>query len=376
LSKTNYFRNFSYIAVGKVVATGLQALFYLIFAALLDPEQYGQMSYLIALAGTFSVISRFGFTHTVSVYQAKNDVTISNQVNVLAIITTTAGALVLLFINPIVAILSLSISMILMNQYNLLGLKKYKTHMLTDIVKSIVLIFLTLGLFFVLDIPGILLGLAISNFIGCFHFFKKLNFNVQGFNRIRKNFKVLLHNFGVDASTNLTKVADKLVIVPLLGFASTGIYQFNLQILFALEVLPIIIHGFLLSEESSGRNLRKFKFLLITVSGMGVVVAILLLPIFVNELFPKYSEGIFALQIIVIALMPLSISAMLSARLQAMESTMVGYAAVGRIGSLLVLLAVLGNFYGLVGLSVAVLLSTIIQASFLAVIVLKSKKII
>jgi len=373
LSKTNSYRNFSYIAIARIVAAGLQALFYLIFAALLDPEQYGQMSYLIAIAGSFSVISRFGFPHTVLVYQAKDDAKTANQVNVLAILTTTVGALILLLINPIAAILSLSISFILMNQYNLLGLKKYKTHMLTDIVKSIILIILPLGLFFVLDIPGVLLGIAISNFLCCFHFFKKLSFKLQGFNHIRKNFKVLLHNFGVDSSTNLPRVADKLLIVPLLGFASTGIYQFNLQILFALEVLPIIMHGFLLSEESSEKNLRKFKLLLIIVSGAGVIAAIILSPIFVSEFFPKYSEGIFGLQIIVISLMPISISAMLTAKLQSKESTKVGYAAMTRIVSLLILLAVLGNFYGLVGLSMAVLLSTIIQSSFLAVLFLKSK---
>jgi len=201
------------------VAAGLQAAFYLIFAALLDPEQYGQMSYLIAVAGTFSVISRFGLPHSVSVYQAKDDVTTVNQVNVLAILTTSVGALTLLFFNPLVAVLSLSISFLLMNQYNLLGLKKYKTHVLTDIVKSILLIILPLGLFFVLEIPGVLLGIAISNFLCCFHFLKKLSPKLQGFDRIKSNFKVLLHNFGADSSTSLPRVVDKLLIVPLLGFA-------------------------------------------------------------------------------------------------------------------------------------------------------------
>jgi len=373
LSKTNSYRNFSFIVIARIIAAGLQALFYLIFAALLDPEQYGQMSYLIAIAGTFSVISRFGLTHTVSVYLAKDDTKTANQVNVLAILTTTVGALILLLINPIVAVLSLSISFILMNQYNLLGLKKYKTHMVTDIVKSIILIILPLGLFFVLDIPGVLLGMAISNFLCCFHFFKKLNFKLQGFNQITKNFKVLLHNYGADASLNLPRMVDKLVIVPLLGFTSTGIYQFNLQILFALEVLPIIMHGFLLSEESSGGNLKKFNTLLIIVSALIVVAVIILSPIFVNEFFPKYSEGVPSLQVIVISLIPLSISAILSAKLQAKESEKIGFSVLVKIGSLLVLILFLGNLFGLLGLSMAVLISSLLYASFLAVLYYKIK---
>jgi len=373
LSKTSSYRNFSYIALGRFVAAGLQALFYLIFAALLDPEQYGQMSYLIAIASTFSVISRFGFPHTVSVYQAKGDSTTANQVNVLAILSTSVGALTLLFFNPLVAVLSLSISFILMNQYNLLGLKKYKTHALIDIVKSILVLILPLALFFVLDIPGVLLGIAISNFLCCFPFFRKLSLNLQGFDRIRKNYKVLIHNFGADSATSLPRVVDKLVIVPLLGFSTVGIYQFNLQILFALEMLPIIMHGFLLSEESSGKNLRKFNTTLIIISALVVIAVIFLSPIFVSELFPKYSEGIFSLQIMVISLMPLSISAMLSAKLQAKESTKIGFSALVRIGSLIILILFLGNLYGLIGLSMAVLISSILYAVFLSALYYKMK---
>jgi len=373
LSKTSSYRNFSYIALGRFVAAGLQALFYLIFAAILDPEQYGQMSYLIAIAGTFSVISRFGFPHTVSVYQAKDDATTANQVNVLAIISTSVGALILLFINPLAAVLSLAISFLMMNQYNLLGLKKYKTHVLTDVVKSVLVIILPLALYFVFDIPGVLLGIAISNFLCCFHFFRKLSLNLQGFDRIRKNFKVLIHNFGADSSTSLPRVIDKLLIVPLLGFSSAGIYQFNLQILFGLEMLPIIMHGFLLSEESSGKNLRKFKILLLLVSGLVVVAAVIISPIFVSQFFPKYFDGVFSLQIMVISLIPLTVSAMFSAQLQSKGSKKVGFSALVRIGSLLILILFLGNLYGLIGLSMAVLISSILYAIFLAVLNYKSK---
>ena len=94
---------------------------------------------------------------------------------------------------------------------------------------------------------------------------------------------------------------------------------------------------------------------------------------FVSLFFPKYVEGISSLQILTISLIPFSITAILYAKLQAKESTKVGFSAIGRIGSLLVLLAVLGNFYGLVGLSMAVLISCIIESVFLFVLFIKSK---
>ncbi|HJZ23880.1 MAG TPA: oligosaccharide flippase family protein, partial [Candidatus Babeliales bacterium] len=56
----NSTKNFSYITSGRIISSALLAIFYLIFAAILAPSDYGQMGYLIALSGTFSVVSRFG----------------------------------------------------------------------------------------------------------------------------------------------------------------------------------------------------------------------------------------------------------------------------------------------------------------------------
>jgi len=87
---------FSFVIIGRMVSAGLQALFYLIFAAILDPQSYGNLSYLIALAGTFSVISRFGLNHSATVYQAKKNLSLTNSINVLALITTSAASIILL----------------------------------------------------------------------------------------------------------------------------------------------------------------------------------------------------------------------------------------------------------------------------------------
>ena len=80
---------------------------------------------------------------------------------------------------------------------------------------------------------------------------------------------------------------------------------------------------------------------------------------------PKYSDGIIGLQILVLALIPTSISSILAAKLQAVESTKVGYSAIVSIGSLLILLGLLGNEYGILGLSLAVVVSSILTTIFL-----------
>ena len=119
-------QNFSFVALGRLAGSGSQAIFYFIFAFFLEPELYGEMSYLIALAGTFSIISRFGLNQTVTVYQAKNENSIVNQINVLSLLTTSVAAIILLPINIFAAFLALSLSFFPMNQYNFLGQKNYK----------------------------------------------------------------------------------------------------------------------------------------------------------------------------------------------------------------------------------------------------------
>jgi len=126
MNDKNSFKNFSYIGIARLVSSLLQALFYMVFASLLEPSAYGAIGYIIALAGTASVISRIGLNHTIVVYQAKGKYTISNQVNILALITTTVASLILIPINELAAILCFTFSLYIMNLHNLLGLKKYK----------------------------------------------------------------------------------------------------------------------------------------------------------------------------------------------------------------------------------------------------------
>jgi len=371
MEKNSSFKNFSYISVGRIIGVTLQAIFYLLFAFLLEPESYGQLNYIIALAGTFALVSRFGMNYTVTVFRAKQKSDLSDQLNTLFLVTTSAGALILLTIDLYAALLSLALSFFAMNQHNLLGLKKYKKFMLNSFLKNVLILTIPILLYFVLEIPGIILGMVISNLLASVPLFKM--FNIKSFFELKNHIKVLIHNFGVEASIALPRMVDKLLIAPLFGFFIVGIYQFNMQILFAIELLPTALYFFLLSEESSGVTHRKLTYLVLLGSVLLASLAIILAPFFVNEFFPKYSEGIFSLQILVFSIIPLSISSVFTAKLQAQESTRIGLSAPIRIGTLLALIALLGDHYGLVGLSFAVLISIIINTIFLFFLYYRSK---
>ena len=361
--RNNSFKNFSFIGLGRITSLILQAIFYLLFAALLEPEVYGKLNVIIALAGTFSLVSIFGFHNTLTVFIAKNKSNLSEQVKTLALVTSSLAAVILLFIEQYAALLSLGLSFFILSQHQQLGLKQYKQFMGFSVLKGILILALPILLFLVLEIPGIVLGMAIANFVSSIPYFRELK--IKSFFGLKNHYKLLIHNFGIDASSNLPRLIDKLLIAPLFGFWIVGVYQLNLQILFGLEVLPVILYTYLLSEESSGKQNKKLSIIVVLISIVVALVAIVVSPFFIEKFFPKYVEGITSLQILVISIIPLTITSIYSAKLQANESIKIGYSAIVRIGTLLILIFILGSIYELEGLSLAVLFSIIINTIFL-----------
>ena len=306
--KENFSKNFSYIAGGRIIAAVILAIFYLIFAALLEPTDYGEMSYLIALAGTFSVVSRFGIPQTVVVYRAKENIQLTNQINLLGLLTTSAASIMLVFINEFSAILCLGISLFFLYQHNLLGEKRYRDFMKNSILRSLLAFAIPFPLYFVLGVPGVILGMAIGAIISGLWLGNSISFKKVSFGLIKEKYKVLLSNFGVDASSNLVRWVDRLLVGAAFGFFSLGFYHFNMQILFALEILPRALYQFLLSEESSGKSHKKINYLVVLAAGLIIVSVIFLAPTVIEQFFSKYTDGIFSLQIIVISLLPISLA--------------------------------------------------------------------
>ena len=370
----NSTKNFSYITSGRIISSALLSIFQLIFAAILAPSDYGQMGYLIALSGTFSVVSRFGLPQTITIYLSKGNRQLSNQLTLLAVITTGVASIILAFIDVFSAFLCLGLTLFFLFQHNLLGEKRYKDFMKDSVLRSVLIFVLPFPLYLVLGVPGIILGMAIGNMTSGLWIVKYLTLNVKSFKLIKNNLNVLLNNFGVDASSSLVRWVDRLLVGAAFGFLSLGIYHFNMQILYAIEILPRALYIFLLSEESSGNKHKKISYLVVLASSLIVIAIILFSPFVIENFFPKYVDGISALQIIIISLIPIAVSYIITAKMQAEESRNVGFSAVVRIGSLLILLSILGNIYGLLGFSYSVLTSTILNTLFLYLLYRKNLK--
>jgi len=226
-------------------------------------------------------------------------------------------------------------------------------------------IIISIFLYYTFDFSGILLAAAIVTFSHSPHYLKSLfKWNLK-FDQIKKHFKLTLQNFGVESAQILPNWTDKLLLVPLLGFTVAGTYQFGYQVLLGLGILPMIIYTYMLPEEASGKSTRKIISGSLILSTILAILTFFIAPYGVNSFFPEFEESIIVIQILSIGVIPLTVITIINAKLQAQESKLVGFGAMLRIASHLILLPLFWNIWRFEGLAFAVIVSLLIHLSYL-----------
>lgn len=162
-----------------------------------------------------------------------------------------------------------------------------------------------------------------------------------------------------------------IMVVPLFGFYTTGIFHFAIQVLIAIELLTLNLHRFFLAEQLNVKISKRFIYLISLASATIILAGIYLSPLIIERIFPQFMESIEAVQIIVLGIIPLLIIAIFNAKLQILESNLVGYGVIIRIGTNLSLIPILGGMWGIIGLVIANLMSLVLLASYLLIIYYK-----
>jgi len=353
---------------GQIAVILLNVVFYFGFAYILGPEKYGNLVYLISIATIIPTIARFGLELSVINFIAKKEIELEKSANLLVFVTAIITSSILVLIDPFVALLAFSLSIFQMQIGNFLGQKKYKIVSLSTIGRSIIWIAGAFSLYFVMEIPGILLGLAIGNLAFSYNYLKSLKLKDWNFKKLKNKFNIIVQNFSVALQYTIPNQVDKLVIVPLFGFQTTGIFHFALQFLIAIELLTLNLHRFLLAEQSSEKISKRFIYLISLASATIILAGIYLSPLLIENLFPEYESSIFAIQLIVFGIIPLLVISILNAKLQILESKLLGYGVVIRIGANLALIPLLGGLMGVIGLVLSNLISLVLLSVYLLII--------
>ena len=133
-------------------------------------------------------------------------------------------------------------------------------------------------------------------------------------------------------------------------------------------MLSSTIFKYILTHDASGNPNKKLKIFTFFSSIVIAIFGITILPLIIPELFPKYTGTVDAIQIMSICVIPATVGQIYYSKLLGLEKSKT--ILIGRIisiSSFLTGILLLGLTYGIIGVAVAFVLSSTLQAAFFAI---------
>tara|TARA_B100001123_G_C15327016_1_gene1029892 strand:+ start:1140 stop:2267 length:1128 start_codon:yes stop_codon:yes gene_type:complete len=361
--KNNLPKGLVLVGLADTIGNGFSALFWLIIASLLLPNEYGEISYFIGIAGIISMVALFGTQNSIVVYNAKN-VNLNFTFNTISILIGIIGLIAIgLIANRFdVGFLIIGYIIHILGTGYILGKKKYYYYVILVILQKFLTFALGLGFYFTFGSQSLLLALALS-YVGysiiIIKGFQDSTFNLT---LLKEKIKFISNNYMLSISTGLNSQIDKLLIGPILGFVILGNYALALQIVTILFVIPGIVYKYTLSHDASGIRNQQLKRYTIILSVITCIITIIFAPIIIPELFPKYENVIIAIQIMSVSVIPSTIVIFYTSKLLGMEKNkLVLIANLIQTSVFITSLIILGQIFGVIGLAFSFVLAQTIE---------------
>jgi len=355
------------LGASNAIASIILSLFWLYLATLLEKHSYGELGFLMSIANVGSTIALLGLRSTVVVYESKNVNILPAAVTLVFLSSIVTGAISFILTNNIILsflLMGMAIFAILISGLN--SKQKYKSYSVHRIIRSIVTVASAIILYQIFGLNGILLGY----FIGTLFIVKELHSLIKNkkveFNLIKSKMHFTITSF----VNHLTQVfflwGDKIVIGSIFGFSFLGSYHLAAQYLLLLDVIPRTIVIYLTPQESKGEKNKNIKLFSIAIACVITVSSFLLIPEVMNQFMPEYSDSIIPMQILSLAVIPLVIIGIKESEFMGKENNkMILYGNVLQSGAYLTFIITLGPIFGLFGVSLGLLVATILRVIFL-----------
>ena len=369
-------KSISQIGAATAGGNAIAAIFWIYMADLMGQEDYGELGYMLSIAGIASTISILGGQWTMSVYTAKG-VRIESSLYFISIITSTVSAIILYFLFENVGMSVYVISIVIFNLFTaeILGKKRYKTYSKIFFLQKIILVTLAILLYYILGAEGVLLAYGISYLVFTSRIISALRNHEFNFGLLRQRFKFWMFNYIIQLSNSARAQIDILLIGPLFGFALVGNYFLGLQVLGLFLILPLIIFKYTLPQDSSGSSTKQIKIITVATSIGFALLGIFVAPEVILFALPEYADTVELIPLLSLAIIPRTVTTMLMSGFLGKENNM--HLLVGNlIAFSIVVLGILylPEYFDIVGLAIAYVLSVTIQTIYLLIVYLRTAK--
>jgi O-antigen/teichoic acid export membrane protein len=375
-----YFLNFKGLGIiggASGITNAIGAIFWFLMASLLGTENYGEISYLIAIGVIASRISLVGATNSLLVFIPKG-INIQIPIYIISITSSILTSIIVFFVflnNPSVSLYIVGFVIFTLITSEALGRKSYSGYAKYIISQKLLLVSLSTSLFFIIGFEGVIYGIALSFFPYVIKIITDVRNKEIDFSVLKSKKGFIMNNYLLDLTNAFNGSLDKIIIAPLLGFALLGNYQLGVQFISILAIIPAMVFQYTLPMDASGNSNKILKKLLIIYSVVITIITILLAPIIVPILFPDFSEAVEIIQIISISVIPSTITiTLISKYLGNAQSKIVLIGSGIFLGVQIPSILVLGNQFGVNGAAVAIILGHSVQAIYFLIIDNFSKK--
>jgi O-antigen/teichoic acid export membrane protein len=297
------------IGAVDIISAAIGAVFWFYIASILGAEQYGQVSYLIAIGGMASSIALLGSENTLTVYTAKN-IRLQSAIYAISLITSAISGIILFLILDKVEVSFLVIGYVIFGLAisEMLGRKAYVSYSKYMIANKILMVGLSIAFYHIYGANGIILGIASSSFLYLISIVKGFRTTKIDFSLVRTRVGFMMTSYMTNLSDRFISSLDKLIIAPLLGFVVLGNYQLGLQFLEVFLIVTSIVFKYILPHDASGNPNYKLKKLTILFSAGITPPIILLTPLVIPWLFPQYTASVQVIQLLSFSLVPATIN--------------------------------------------------------------------
>ena len=129
LKKSPGFKNISILGSSTIVGNAISSIFWIYLAGLLGAEKYGELGYLICIAGIVSTVCLVGGTWSMTVYTAKG-VNIQPPLYIISLISGCTSLVIVFVIFDSISIGIYVIGYVIFHLFlpELLGLKLFKRY--------------------------------------------------------------------------------------------------------------------------------------------------------------------------------------------------------------------------------------------------------
>ena len=369
LKKNPGFKNISVIGSSTIVGNAISSIFWIYLAGLLGAEKYGELGYLISIAGIVSTVCLVGGTWSMTVYTAKG-MKIQPPLYIISLISGCTSLVIVFVIFDSISIGIYVIGYVIFQLFlaELLGFKLFKRYGKFYILQKITFVCLALSFNHIIGFEGIIIAYGASYLIFSFPVFKMLTTVKPDFGILKTKFSFVTSNYLYDLSSTANGQIDKLIIAPIFGFALLGNYYLGLQIIGFLGILPGIVFNYILPQDASGHSTTQVKKITLLSSVGFTLIGIFLIPPLMPIVFPEYTEAVTLLPILSLSVIPIAVQSIFISKLLGREKTR--YVLISHLISIFVLvfgIIALGNEFGPEGIATAYVLSQVASAILLVV---------